>query len=273
MSVGKPGSSRRSACRRVHRPRGLHRLHPALQPHLAPSVERRRPARVAHSRRRPRPAPIRRRRSCHAGTGPGLTCWRSSRRPRGRADALHEPARGARDDQAPRARPDPARGDGMSQHVLRIGGREYRAEVKELTPERATVVVDGTEYASTCPARPAEDHGSRADARVGVQAMASVPPPRRCLRRPRDAVAGAARAASWRRCRGSSCRSGAKEGESVAAGQTLLVMEAMKMENAIATPYAGTVTQGLRARGRLDRRGRPARRRGPSEADDAVGGR
>ena len=35
----------------------------------------------------------------------------------------------------------------MSQHVLRIGGREYQAEIKELTPERARVVVDGTEYA------------------------------------------------------------------------------------------------------------------------------
>jgi biotin carboxyl carrier protein len=35
----------------------------------------------------------------------------------------------------------------------------------------------------------------------------------------------------------------AKEGDGVAAGQTLLVMEAMKMENAVTTPYAGTVTR------------------------------
>jgi biotin carboxyl carrier protein len=35
----------------------------------------------------------------------------------------------------------------------------------------------------------------------------------------------------------------AKEGEAVAAGQTLLVMEAMKMENAVTTPYAGTVSK------------------------------
>jgi biotin carboxyl carrier protein len=35
----------------------------------------------------------------------------------------------------------------------------------------------------------------------------------------------------------------AKEGDTVAAGQTLLVMEAMKMENAIASPYAGTVAK------------------------------
>jgi biotin carboxyl carrier protein len=35
----------------------------------------------------------------------------------------------------------------------------------------------------------------------------------------------------------------AKEGDVVAAGQPLLVMEAMKMENAIASPYAGTVAK------------------------------
>ena len=35
----------------------------------------------------------------------------------------------------------------MNQHVLRIAGREYTAEVRDLTPERAVVVVDGREYA------------------------------------------------------------------------------------------------------------------------------
>ena len=35
----------------------------------------------------------------------------------------------------------------MYQHLLRIAGREYQAEVKELTPERALVLVDGKEYA------------------------------------------------------------------------------------------------------------------------------
>jgi hypothetical protein len=34
----------------------------------------------------------------------------------------------------------------MNQHVLRIAGREYKAEVKELTSERAVVLVDGNEY-------------------------------------------------------------------------------------------------------------------------------
>ncbi|PIW64546.1 MAG: acetyl-CoA carboxylase biotin carboxyl carrier protein subunit, partial [Candidatus Omnitrophica bacterium CG12_big_fil_rev_8_21_14_0_65_50_5] len=34
-----------------------------------------------------------------------------------------------------------------------------------------------------------------------------------------------------------------EEGDSVEAGDTLLVMEAMKMENAIKAPEAGTVTK------------------------------
>jgi 3-methylcrotonyl-CoA carboxylase alpha subunit len=34
-----------------------------------------------------------------------------------------------------------------------------------------------------------------------------------------------------------------KEGVAVQAGQTLLIMEAMKMENAVASPYAGLVSK------------------------------
>lgn len=127
----------------------------------------------------------------------------------------------------------------MSQHVLRIGGREYRAEIRELTPERATVVVDGTEYAVDLvqlgrrkitiePARPSPS-----------SAVASAPAP------------SVSRAAAPSRGEGGIVAPmpglvlaiRAKEGESVAAGQTLLVMEAMKMENAVTTPYAGTVTK------------------------------
>jgi hypothetical protein len=34
----------------------------------------------------------------------------------------------------------------MSEYVLKMGGREYRATVKELTPERATIEVNGKAY-------------------------------------------------------------------------------------------------------------------------------
>ena len=40
-----------------------------------------------------------------------------------------------------------------------------------------------------------------------------------------------------------------KAGDSVTKGQTLVVLEAMKMENEILAPKAGTVTQVLAAKG------------------------
>jgi glutaconyl-CoA/methylmalonyl-CoA decarboxylase subunit gamma len=127
----------------------------------------------------------------------------------------------------------------MSQHVLRIGGREYRAEIRELTPERATVVVDGTEYAvdliqlgrRKITIEPARQSPS--------SAMASVPTPSGS----RPAAPSRGEGGIVAPMPGLVLAIRAKEGESVTAGQTLLVMEAMKMENAVTTPYAGTVTK------------------------------
>jgi biotin carboxyl carrier protein len=138
----------------------------------------------------------------------------------------------------------------MSQHVLRIGGREYQAEIKELTPERATVVVDGTEYAVDI-----LQLGRRtltADAVRGV-----LPPSPRCPSGARPAAPAPAPAPAASRPAPTGRGEGgivapmpglvlaikAKEGDTVSAGQTLLVMEAMKMENAVAAPYAGTVAK------------------------------
>lgn len=125
----------------------------------------------------------------------------------------------------------------MSQHVLRIGGREYRAEVKELTADRASVVVDGVEYAvdllqlgrrrvTAEPVRPAPSAAP-------VAAPAS----------PRAPVAQRGEGAIVAPMPGLVLALKVKEGDTVAAGQTLLVMEAMKMENAVTSPYAGSVTK------------------------------
>jgi biotin carboxyl carrier protein len=137
----------------------------------------------------------------------------------------------------------------MTQHVLRIGGREYRAEVKELTPEKATVVVDGTEYAVDLlqlGRRTISAEAVRASAPTAAPGAAAAP----------RASAGAPAPSAARPAPSARGEGGivapmpglvlaikAKEGDAVAAGQTLLVMEAMKMENAIASPYAGTVSK------------------------------
>ena len=126
----------------------------------------------------------------------------------------------------------------MSQHILRIGGREYRAEVKELTPERATVEVDGKEYQVDL-----VQLGRRKVTADAVRPMsAAVAAPVVMVHAPRPAAL-AGEGGITAPMPGLIVSLKAKEGDSVQAGQTLLVMEAMKMENAIAAPYSGTVSK------------------------------
>lgn len=156
----------------------------------------------------------------------------------------------------------------MSQHVLRIGGRDYQAEVTELTPDRATVVVDGKPYEVEL-----VQVGRRQVSAESVRAMTAAPPAQMAptastgpaapvlaapVPAPAPPVSSVPKTPPAKAP--SATRSGpasgivapmpglviaikVKEGESVAAGQALLVMEAMKMENAITAPYAGTVAK------------------------------
>lgn len=136
----------------------------------------------------------------------------------------------------------------MTQHVLRIGGREYRAEVKELTPEKATVVVDGKEYAIDL-----LQLGRRAIAPEAVRAAAPAAATGAAAPRPAAPSPGPAASRPSPAARGEGgivapmpglvLAIKTKEGDSVAAGQPLLVMEAMKMENPVTSPYAGTVAK------------------------------
>lgn len=143
----------------------------------------------------------------------------------------------------------------MSQHVLRIGGREYQAEVKELTPVRATVVVDGKEYEidlvqlgrrklsaeAVRAASPAPSTQAPAPARPAAPAPASTAGPATAA--PKHAQPTKGEGGIVAPMPGLIIAIKTKEGDTVAAGQALMVMEAMKMENAITTPYAGTVSK------------------------------
>lgn len=125
----------------------------------------------------------------------------------------------------------------MNTHLLRIAGRDYKAEVKELTPERAVVIVDGAEYAVDLVRIGRKP--PLADAIKAIGAGAAPPAP----------AAGAPRVAPPARGEGGIAAPmpglvvaiKVKEGDAVQAGQALLVMEAMKMENAITASYSGTV--------------------------------
>jgi biotin carboxyl carrier protein len=148
----------------------------------------------------------------------------------------------------------------MHTHLLRIAGRDYQAEVRELTPERAVVIVDGHEYAVDLVRlgrrKPAADAVRPADAPSAppTAPTAAAPPP---IAPPAAAPAAtpasppAPRAAPPARGEGgiSAPMPGlivsikVKEGDAVQSGQVLLVMEAMKMENAITASYNGSVTK------------------------------
>jgi glutaconyl-CoA/methylmalonyl-CoA decarboxylase subunit gamma len=126
----------------------------------------------------------------------------------------------------------------MSQHVMKIGGREYRAQVKELTSDRALVLVDGKEYAVEL-----AHLGRKAPAPAeGVVRFAS-PVPTAPVPHARRSPTAAGDGAITAPMPGSIYQMKTREGDTVQAGQVLLVMEAMKMENPINAPYHGTVTK------------------------------
>lgn len=128
----------------------------------------------------------------------------------------------------------------MYQHLLRIAGREYQAEVKELTPERALVLVDGKEYAVDLVRL-----GRRRPLAEAVRpaAPAAATAPAAAPTGPRAHGATRVEGAITAPMPGLILTLKVKEGESVQAGQALLVMEAMKMESAVTAPYSGTVAR------------------------------
>lgn len=130
----------------------------------------------------------------------------------------------------------------MSEYVLSIAGREYRAEVAELTAERARIVVNGTPYEVDL-----VEIGRRPAA--AVQASAPVegprPTPAQPAAPPRPAPAGTGAGGVRAPLPGLILQVKVKEGDAVQAGQPIVLMEAMKMENVLPAPHNGTVRKVL----------------------------
>ena len=137
----------------------------------------------------------------------------------------------------------------MNQHVMKIGGRDYKAEVKELTSSYAIVLVDGQEYrvelslvgrkqvSGADVPRAAVSAAAPIAAPVLAAAPAAPPSPRKS----NAAVAG--QGGITAPMPGSIFQMKVKEGDQVQTGQVLLVMEAMKMENPITASYSGAVSK------------------------------
>ena len=123
----------------------------------------------------------------------------------------------------------------MSQYTLKVNDRQYTAEVKEITAEQARIIVDDTEYIVDL---------------VELGRRTSVAPARVQSERPAAAPVQKTRPSSSGQTSGGTIAAPlpglilqlkVKEGDTVAAGQCVLVMEAMKMENQITAPHNGLV--------------------------------
>lgn len=128
----------------------------------------------------------------------------------------------------------------MRKYKLAIGGKDFEAEILELTSETARVAVDGKEYTVelkelgrkpvTLAPPPAPAAASPAAVRTPVPAPAPIAP-----------RSGGDSQSIHAPLPGLIVDIMVNENDAVKAGQNLLLMEAMKMENQIPAPYDGTV--------------------------------
>ncbi len=129
----------------------------------------------------------------------------------------------------------------MQKYKLAIGEKEYEAEIREITAETAIVVVNGREYTvelkelghkpMTLQA-PAAPPASTGPVPVAPAARAAAPVP---------AQTGGDAQSVTAPLPGLIVDIMVNENDTVKAGQNLILMEAMKMENQIAATYDGMV--------------------------------
>ena len=114
-----------------------------------------------------------------------------------------------------------------------IGGQKYETTVKEIEPNVAEVVVNGTSFIVEF-----QKNESKKVKAARVAAPTAAP-----TAAPAAKPAGAATVKSP--LPGSIVKVMVKPGDSVKKGDTLLTMESMKMENIVASEYTGTVKNVL----------------------------
>ena len=119
-----------------------------------------------------------------------------------------------------------------------IGGQKYETTVKEIEPNVAEVVVNGTSFIVEF-----QKNESKKVKAARVAAPTAAPTAAPVAAKP----AGAAVVKSP--LPGSIVKVMVKPGDSVKKGDTLLTMESMKMENVVASEYNGTVKNVLVAAG------------------------
>ncbi|MBN2727186.1 biotin/lipoyl-binding protein [Candidatus Mcinerneyibacteriota bacterium] len=129
----------------------------------------------------------------------------------------------------------------MKEITLEINGKEYKVKVQEFGAEKAKLSVNGTEYTVGL-----KDLGEpkALDIRPAAPPLKRQPAPAakegETLRKPREVVGSGHVTAPLP---GLILEILVKEGDMVKAGQDVLIMEAMKMENEVQSPQEGTVKE------------------------------
>ena len=144
----------------------------------------------------------------------------------------------------------------MRRYTLEVGGKPYVIDVQEVTADRYRVEVEGQEYevrlsgdedlteARISPeivlAREAAQHlpQTAPAARPAAPFPAASPPPG-----PRPSTDGHIVGALTAPMPGKILSVEVKQGDRVSRGQTVVILEAMKMKNAIKSPYDGVVLE------------------------------
>ena len=125
----------------------------------------------------------------------------------------------------------------MKEYKLKINGNEYNVTVNEVDGSMAEVEVNGTPFKVEFdkPVKKAAAPVAKPAAKAAAPAPAAGPAPN-------PAAAGGAGTAVTSPLPGVILDVCVKEGDAVKRGQTVMVLEAMKMENAIEATADGTVT-------------------------------
>jgi|Deesub1362A_J573_1020465.scaffolds.fasta_scaffold06634_2 biotin carboxyl carrier protein len=121
----------------------------------------------------------------------------------------------------------------MKKYRITVNGTTYEVEVEELSQDRAAVLQPAQSKASPSPQKDTSRPASPQNQQPAQQPKPVAAP------KPKAAAGGQGVKAPMP---GTILSIKVKEGDRVSAGDTLLILEAMKMENEINAPCDGTIT-------------------------------
>jgi biotin carboxyl carrier protein len=142
----------------------------------------------------------------------------------------------------------------MRRYTLEVGGKPFVIDVQEVAADRFTVLVEGQEYevrlssdedvaeAQITP-EIVRGRGVHVSAAPAIRSAAPHPSPAAATPPPRGLTNGHVVGALTAPMPGKILSVEVGHGDRVSRGQTLVILEAMKMKNAIKSPYDGVVLE------------------------------